>query len=256
MTVKTTDANLQRHVELLIADWFSQSGVKAKQDEDADYNSFLNCVGFVNATAECTRTYLNTNPSDRIARGILARSIFELGVTCVWLSLTGAEGFEALRGEQQRQKRILATEIDGYENNEELNQSVARVKAQEPHAKNDRAEQVKIFALMIKSLDTGTTPLYVIYRMYSEYSHGSLGVSNSYIDEDETGQIGVYFPARHQALNDHVGTTVAPLAWAVNAVNKLLIDEPFSSRLETLKALLETGIDFTLKNPEPPKARK
>jgi hypothetical protein len=109
---------------------------------------------------------------------------------------------------------------------------------------------------MIKSLETGTTPLYVIYRMYSEYSHGSLGVSNSYIDEDETGQIGVYFPARHQALNDHMGTAVAPLVWAVNAVNKLLIDEPFGSRLGTLKTLLETGIDFTLKNQASSKARR
>ena len=102
------------------------------------------------------------------------------------------------------------------------------------------------------TMDTGATPLYVIYRMYSEYSHASLGVSDSYIDEDEAGEVGVYFPARHQALNDHMGTAIAPFAWAVNAVNKMLIDEPFNGRLTTMKVLLETGIDFTLKDPGTP----
>jgi len=249
MTFKTTDANLQRHIELLIEDWFSQPGLKARKDDGDDVNSFLNCVGFTNAAAECMRTYLNTIPADRIARGILARSIFELGVTCVWLSLTGLDGFEALRWDQQRQKKALANEMKGLHPNEELNQTIAKVSEQEPHLKNNRAEQAKYFSQMIKSLDTGATPLYVIYRMYSEFSHASLGVSNSYIDEDDADEVGVYFPARHQALNDHMGTAVAPFVWAVNAVNKMLIDEPFSGRLTTMKALLETGIDFTLKDP-------
>ncbi|MHC6220493.1 DUF5677 domain-containing protein [Arthrobacter sp. MMS24-S77] len=249
MTFTTTDTNLQRHVELLIEDWFTQPGLRAKKDDGDDVNSFLNCVGFTNAAAECMRTYLNTIPADRIARGILARSIFELGVTCVWLSLTDLDGFEALRWDEQRQKKALANEMKGFDSNEELNQTIAKVSEQEPHPKNNRAEQARYFSQMVKSLDTGATPLYVIYRMYSEYSHASLGVSNSYIDEDDAGEVGVYFPARHQALNDHMGTAVAPFVWAVNAVNKMLIDEPFSGRLTTMKALLETGIDFTLKDP-------
>jgi len=252
LTFKATDANLERHVELLIDDWFSQPGLKAKKDEGDDVNSFLNCVGFTNAAAECMRTYLNTNPADRIARGILARSIFELGVTCVWLSLTGLDGFEALRWDQQRQKKALANDMKGFDSNEELSQTIAKVSEQDPHPKNNRAEQARFFSQMIKSLDTGATPLYVIYRMYSEYSHASLGVSNSYIDEDEAGEVGVYFPARHQALNDHMGTVIAPFVWAVNAVNKMLIDGPFSGRLGTMKTLLETGIDFTLKDPGTP----
>lgn len=250
MTFKTTDANLQRHVELLIQDWFSQPGLKARQDDGDDVNSFLNCVGFTNAAAECIRTYLNTIPADRIARGILARSIFELGVTCVWLSLTGLDGFEALRWDQQRQKKALAAEMTGFHSNEELNHTISRVSEQEPHPKNNRAGQAQYFSQMIRSLDTGATPLYAIYRMYSEYSHASLGVSNSYIDEDEAGEVGVYFPGRHEALNDHMGTAVAPFVWAVNAVNKMLIDQPFSSRLTTMTTLLETGIDFTLKDTE------
>lgn len=88
--------------------------------------------------------------------------------------------------------------------------------------------------------------------MYSEYSHASLGVSDSYIDEDEAGEVGVYFPARHHALNDHMGTAIAPFVWAVNAVNKMLYDEPFGGRLATMKTLLETGIDFTLKDQAAP----
>jgi hypothetical protein len=199
MSFKTTDGNLQRHVELLIEDWFSQPGLKARADGD-DFNSFLNCVGFTNAAAECMRTYLNTAPADRIARGILARSIFELGVTCVWLSLTGLDGFEALRWDQQRQKKALANEMKGFHPDEELNQTISKVSEQEPHPKNNRAEQARYFSQMINSLDTGATPLYVIYRMYSEYSHASLGVSNSYIDEEDAGEVGVYFPARHDAL--------------------------------------------------------
>ncbi|MFF2300706.1 DUF5677 domain-containing protein [Arthrobacter sp. NPDC058127] len=250
MSLKTTDANLQRHVERLIDAWFDQRGLKAKKDDGDDVNAFLHCVGFANAAAECMRTYLNTNPSDRIARGILARSIFELGVTCVWLSLTGADGFEALRWDQQREKKNLAAEMEGFDSNEELNRTVAAVIAQEQHPKNDRAGQAKRFDLMVKSLDSGETPLYVIYKMYSEYSHASLGVSNSYIDEGDDGKVGVYFPARHQALNDHLGTVVAPFVWAINAVNKMLIDEPFSASLDTMKMLLETGIDFTLKDKE------
>ncbi|MDE8670899.1 DUF5677 domain-containing protein [Pseudarthrobacter sp. H3Y2-7] len=252
LTFRATDANLQRHIELLIEDWFSQPGLRAKKDEGDDVNSFLNCVGFTNAAAECMRSYLNTNPADRIARGILARSIFELGVTCVWLSLTGLDGFEALRWDQQRQKKALANDMKGFDSNEELSQTIAKVTEQEPHAKNNRAEQARYFSQMIKSLDTGATPLYVIYRMYSEYSHASLGVANSYIEEDEGGEVGIYFPARHQALNDHTGTAVAPFVWAVNAVNKMLIDEPFSALLGTMKTLLETGIDFTLKDQPAP----
>ena len=247
MSPKTTNANVQRHVERLIEAWFSQSGLRAKMDDGDDVNAFLNCVGFANAAAECMRTYLKTNPNDRIARGILARSIFELGVTCVWLSLTGLEGFEALRWDRQRQKKNLANEMNGVDSNEELSATIARVTSQAPHPKNSRAEQARRFDLMVKSLDTGATPLYAIYRMYSEYTHASLAVASSYIDDDDNGEVGVYFPARHIALNDHLGTAVAPFVWAINSVNKMLIDEPFSASLNTMKTLLETGIEFTLK---------
>lgn len=250
MNPKTTDANLKRHIERLIDAWLSQPDLKAKMAEGDDFNAFLNCVGFANAAAECMRTYLNTNPDDRIARGILARSIFELGVTCVWLSLTGLDGFEALRWDQQRQRKNLAKEMKGFNGNDELSATIARVTSQETRPKNARAEQARRFDLLVESLDAGETPLYAIYRMYSEYSHASLGVANSYLEEGDDGEVGVYFPARHGALNDHLGTAVAPFVWAVNGVNGMLVEEPFNTSLDTMKALLETGIDFTLKEPE------
>lgn len=95
----------------------------------------------------------------------------------------------------------------------------------------------------------GNTPLYAIYRMYSQYSHGSLGVSNSYVDKDEAGAIGLYFPARHPALNDHLGTAIAPLVWAMNAVNNLVRGQPLAAKLATVQVLLGTDIDFALKHP-------
>ncbi|MDJ0459995.1 hypothetical protein PUN71_022560 [Arthrobacter sp. NQ7] len=70
--MKTTDSNLERHIRLLIDAWF----------------------GLANAAAGCTRTYLDALPENRMAKGILARSIFEFGITCVWLTLRGAEGFD------------------------------------------------------------------------------------------------------------------------------------------------------------------
>jgi hypothetical protein len=250
-TLKTTDANLERRIRKLIDAWFALPGVAANPQE-TDLDAFLNSVGLVNAAAECTRSCLDTLPENRIARGILARSIFEFGITCVWLTLRGAEGFEALRWDDQRQQKNTAKEMDGQAVFEELRETLDRIKAEPERPRDHLAYEARRFDRMIAALDCGDTPMYVIYRMYSPYSHGSLAVSNSYLDKDDDGGIGVYFPARHPALNDHLGTAVSPLVWAMNAVNKQQKDQPMSSKLATLQTLLGTGIDFTLREPVTP----
>jgi hypothetical protein len=247
--VKTTDANLERHIKLLLDAWFELPSVSARPAE-IDLDAFLNGVGLLNATAECTRTYLDALPENRIAKGILARSIFEMGTTCVWLVLRGEAGFEAMRFEDQRNQKALAKELQGKISTGDLRLSVERVNIEPLRPKNHVADEARRFEARVEALNAGNTPLYAIYRMYSQYSHGSLGVSNSYVDVDETGATGLYFPARHPALNDHLGTAVAPLVWAMNAVNKLVKGQPLAAKLSTVQVLLGTGIDFTLKDPE------
>jgi len=245
--MKTTDANLERHIRLIIDAWFALPGVATNPQEN-DVDAFLNCVGLVNAAAECTRSYLDTLPENRIAKGVLARSIFEFGITCVWLSLRGAEGFEALRWDDQRQQKNTAAEMDGHVVFDELRVTLDRVGSEPERPRNHLALEAKRFDKMVAALESGNTPMYVIYRMYSQYAHGSLAVSNSYLDTDNNGDIGMYFPARHPALNDHLGTALAPLVWAMNAVNKMLKDQPLSGRLQTLQMMLGTGIEFTLRD--------
>lgn len=249
--MKVTDANLERHIRLLMDAWFVLPGVAANPEE-TDLDAFLNCVGLVNATAECTRSYLDTLPENRMAKGVLARSIFEFGITCVWLSLRGAEGFEALRWEDQRQQKNTAAEMTGTSVSEGLRTTLDRIGTEPERPRNHLAIEARRFDKMVSALDSGDTPMYVIYRMYSQYSHGSLAVSNSYLDRDEDGDIGVYFPARHPALNDHLGTAVAPLVWAMNAVNKVLVGQPLTKKLTFMQTLLGTGIDFTLREPPSP----
>lgn len=245
---KTTDADLEGHTRLLIDAWFALPSL-AVNPQETDLDAFLNSVGLVNAAAECTRSYLEISPENRIAKGVLARSVFEFGITCVWLLMRGADGFEALRWEDQRQQKNTVTEMGDQDVFEALRLTLHRIGSEPERPRNHLVNEVRRFDKMVAALDSGDTPMYVIYRMYSRYSHGSLAVSNSYLDKDEDGDLGVYFPARHPALNDHLGTAIAPLVWAINAVNKILKDQPLSGKLATMRTLLGTSIDFTSREP-------
>lgn len=100
----------------------------------------------------------------------------------------------------------------------------------------------------VGSLEAGETDLYALYRLYSDYAHASLRLTNSYIVDDPEGNLPITVPSPHNAVNDHLGTAISPLVWAVNATDKLRHGRPLRSKLETMKMLLETGIDFTLKS--------
>lgn len=242
--MKTTDANLERHIRSLACAWFTLPGASVNCEEH-DENVFLNCMGYTTAAVECAIAYLDMDAENRIPRGILARSLYELGVTCVWLSLQGRAGLEALAFDSARQQRALALQfVDST--NAELRES-ARRKAKPLPPKPGLADQARNIDRMMAALDTGNTPLYGIYRLYSGYAHASLDVANSYIVQDEDGRIHVQIPGPHSALNDHLATAVAPLVWAVRATNEMLQGKPLTAKLETLQLLLGTGIEFKLK---------
>lgn len=244
--MKTTDANLERHIRSLASAWFALPGASVNCEEH-DENVFLNCMGYTTAAVECAIAYLDIGAENRIPRGILARSLYELGITCVWLSLQGRAGLDALAYESARQRRALALEfLDST--NVEL-QERARRRAQSLLLKPDLADQARNIDRMMAALDAGDTPLYGIYRLYSGYAHASLDVANSYIVQGDDGGIHVQIPGPHSALNDHLGTTVAPLVWAVRAANEMLQGKPLNSKLETLRLLLGTSTEFSLKEP-------
>lgn len=243
-SIKTTDANLERHIRLLASAWFALPGASVNYEEH-DENVFLNCMGYTTAAVECTLAYLDTQSENRIPRGIIARSLYELGLTCVWLSLQGKAGLDALAYDSVRQQRALALELMDSDN-VELRQSAQKKNKPLP-SKPELADQARNIDRMMAVLESGDTPLYAIYRLYSSYAHASLDVANSYIVQDEDGEISVHIPGPHSALNDHLCTAVAPMVWAVNAANKMLRGKPFTSKIETLKLLLGTGVDFRLK---------
>lgn len=251
--MKTTDANLERHIRSLARAWFALPGASVNCEEH-DENVFLSCMGYATAAVECAIAYLDIDAENRIPRGILARSLYELGITCVWLSLQGRAGLDALTFDSTRQRRALAMEfVDST--NAEL-QETARRKAKPLPPKPDLADQVRNIDRMMAALDAGDTPLYAIYRLYSGYAHASLDVANSYIVQGDDGQIHVQIPGPHSALNDHLGTAVAPVVWAVRAANEMLRGKPLNSKLETLRLMLGTGIDFNLKNSTIPEQLK
>lgn len=242
--MKTTDANLERHIRSLASAWFALPGASVNYEEH-DENVFLNCMGYTTAAVECAIAYLDIDTANRIPRGIVARSLYELGITCVWLSLQGRPGLDALAYESARQRRALALEfVDST--NVQLQES-ARRKAQTLPPKPALADEVRNIDRMMAALDAGDTPLYGIYRLYSGYAHASLDVANSYIVQGEDGEIHVQIPGPHSALNDHLGTAVAPLVWAVTVANEMLQGKPLSSKLETLRLQLGTSTEFRLK---------
>lgn len=247
--MKTTDQNLERHVRLLIDRWFSLEGARPADDdaEDGDVNVLLNCIGLVHAAAECTLTFLDADKDNRTPRGILARSIFELGITCVWLSLQGPEDLAALEYEQKRQQRALAKKLLAGPLKEKVRQPAEGRLGAEFGPAPKLANQARNFEDRVGSLEAGDTDLYALYRLYSDYAHASLRLANSYIVEDGEGNLSINVPSPHNAVNDHLGTAISPLVWAVNATDKLRYGRPLRSKLETMKMLLETGIDFTLK---------
>ncbi|MGM0931163.1 MAG: DUF5677 domain-containing protein [Actinomycetota bacterium] len=240
------DDELRREILVLADMWFSQDAPSVDV-ELHDVDAFLNCVGYATAAAECVLAYLDVDPDNRIPMGILARSLYELGLTCVWLSLTGANGFSALVYESQRQNKALAGEFEETRLNGVLRQSADRVLNQELPRKPSLADTARNIDRVMDSLEAGDTNLYAIYRMYSRYAHASLDVANSYISADRHGALRLQIPGRYKAMNEHLGTAVAPFVWAVNAVNKMHSAQPFSTQLEKLKVALGTGIDFALK---------
>lgn len=247
--MKTTDQNLERHVRILIGSWFSLEGARPADDdaEDGDINVLLNCIGFVHAAAECSLTFLDADKDNRTPRGILARSIFELGITCVWLSLQGPEGLAALEYEQKRQQRALAKTLLAGPLKEKVKESAEARLGGVLGPAPKLANQARNFEDRVASLEAGATDLYVLYRLYSDYAHASLRLANSYVVDDGDGNLSINVPSPHNAVNDHLGTAIAPLVWAVNATDKLRHGRPLQPKLETLKMLMETGIDFTLK---------
>ncbi|MGP5073550.1 hypothetical protein ACTXI0_14225 [Arthrobacter rhombi] len=238
------DDVLRKEIHALADLWFGQSGPEV-DPELHDVDAFLNCVGYATAAAECALSYLDADPDNRVPLGIIARSLFEIGITCVWLSLTGARGYGALAYENHRQKRALAKEFRAASG--PLGRSAREVLDEDPLVKPELMDQARFIERRMVDLDSGDTPLYAIYRLYSKYAHASLDLSDSYLEKDERGGLSIRIPGKHKALNEDLGTALAPFVWAVNAVNKMHGSRPFTAQLEKLQGLLGTGIDFELK---------
>lgn len=242
--MESNDAKILRETRRLIDALFNQNKPKVDPSE-FDENVFLNCMGLAFAAAECLDSYLTLKAHNRIARGILARSIFELGLTCVWLSLRGIEGFDALRWNYERNRKNLAKSLPDDLHSEPLRSSVERVLSADLIKPNDFTGETQSIIKMMDAFNT-RTPLYAIYRMYSGHSHASLNVANSYLEKLNDGSVGIIFPSTHETINDHVGTLVAPFIWAAHTVDKMLVDRPFSVQVAKIQELLGTIIDFTL----------
>lgn len=247
MPMYTTDSELSNEVLSLIDAWFAQETTPSVDPELYDEDVFLNCLGFTTAAAECTQTYLKANPDNRIPRGAIARLLYELGLSCVWLKLTGTEGFDAMQFEHERQKKALAGSVAGIDMGAETRIAADAVLNQDLGTKPKLADAVRNVERMMSMLDSGEVSLYTLYRLYSPFAHASLAVANSYVQNADDGKLEIHIPGIHHATNDHLGTAVAPFIWAVNAVNQMLTSQPFTSQLERLRLMLGTNIDFQLK---------
>lgn len=248
MTDVTTASEhaLESAIRQLADQWFSSKNITVAIEE-ADPDVVLNSVGFANAAAECVLAFLDIDPNNRIPRGILARSTFEIGLRAVWLSLTGIEGLEALQFEDSRQRQTLAKEFLKSDLTLVLRGAARKAAEQASTPKPKRAEEAKSVLRMVDVIDSGSTPLYAIYRLYSGYAHASLNVANSYVFEDGDGNLSIRTPGRQTALDDHLGTAVAPFVWAVRAVSRMIGDHTLNSRLEAIREILGTSIDFKLR---------
>jgi len=251
--VTTTEMNLERHIRLLIDAWFKVDHVRPLTDDadDGEINVLLNAIGLANAAAECTLVFLDADRDNRIPRGILARSIYEFGVTCAWLTLQGEEGLKALEYEKKRQQRAMADSLLRGPLKERMRPAAEARLGQQLGSAPKLAAEARNLEARVNSLETGDTDLYALYRLYSDYAHASLTVANSYVVDEGDGNLAIQVPSPHNAISDDLGTAVAPLVWAINATDKLRHGHPMLTKLETIKLLLETGIDFALSPKQP-----
>lgn len=241
----TTEANLRRSFGRLIDKWYGQNGF-----ETATVTSdvALRIFGLTTAVAECAETYLGLNPSQHIVKGLIARSIYEFGLTAVWLSLTGDEGYQALRYEFMRNNRSTANEtldanLVGFD---ELVAECRAAAAVPLPPRPKLAGEAQHIQQMMKRLDVDNPPLYLIYRMYSQYAHGSIGVSDAFITAPD-GTPHFNFVAQPEGLQRDLVTVLAPLAWAINVANDLIVGAPFTQSLDTIRQQMGTHIRFTLR---------
>lgn len=242
----TTDANLRRSFGRLITQWYDQDGFETAT---ATGDVALRIFGLTTAVAECAETFLEINPSKHIAKGLLARSIYEFGLTAVWLSLTGDEGLQALRYELLRNNQntasdTVAANLVGFD---ELVAECKAVAESKLPAKPKLAAEARWIQSMMKRLDVDNPPLYVLYRMYSQYAHGSIGVSDAFITSSDAGP-RFNFVAQHDGLHRDLITALAPLAWAVNVSNDLIVGRPFTQILDTIRQQTGTDIRFMLRD--------
>jgi hypothetical protein len=176
--IVTTESNLNRHLLMLLDQWCESRGFEVVE---ATGHIAKVVLGLTSAAAEAAQAYRGLPAQFPVAKGILGRSVLEFSVTAVWVRLQGEPALQSMHHESERQRRNLAKGIldGGFEASPELVEEARNVDAKELPALGPLKQTAKDFIKICEQLDTNP-PLYPIYRMFSQYSHASLGIADRY----------------------------------------------------------------------------